>query len=71
MCTPDPELPGAPGGLRVVLPGPRGHDGYIFNIKDRLKEAGFRFHPERRLWWDVPPDDAAQPGDGWPTPFWY
>ena len=71
VYTPDPELPGVPDGLRVVLPGPNGHDRYILNIKDRLKEAGYRFNPKLKLWWDVPPDDAAQPGDGWPTPFWY
>ena len=71
VCTPDEELPGVPDGLRVVLPGRKGNVKYIINIKDRLKEAGFHFNPELKIWWDVPPDDAAQPGDGWPTPVWY
>ena len=71
VYTPDAELPDVPAGLRVVLPGPKGRNNYIFNIKDRLKEAGFSFNPKLKLWWDVPPDDAAQPGDGWPKPSWY
>ena len=71
VYTPDAELPDVPAGLRVVLPGPKGHNNYIFNIKERLKEAGFSFNPKLKLWWDVPPDDAAKPGDGWPKPVWY
>ncbi len=71
VYTPDAEQPEVPAGLRVVLPGAKGHDNYIFNIKDRLKESGFSFNPNLKIWWDVPPDDAAQPGDGWPAPVWY
>ena len=71
VYTPDAELPEVPGGLRVVLPGPKGHNNYIFHIKGRLEEAGFSFNPKLKLWWDVPPDDAAQPGEGWSKPIWY
>ena len=70
VYTPDDELPDAPAGLRVVLPGPEGNSNYVFKIRDRLKTAGFRFNTAKKLWYDVPPDDAARPGDFWPTLIW-
>ena len=41
----------APVGLHVVLPGIKGHKAYIFNIKDRLKTAGYQWNPDKKLWW--------------------
>ena len=66
VCTPDAELPDVPAGLRVVLPGPNGHDNYIFRIKDRLKEAGFCFNPTLKIWWDVPQMRQLNPVVGSP-----
>jgi hypothetical protein len=45
----------APAGLHVVLPGLKGHHAYIFNIKERLKEKGFQWNPDKRLWWREAP----------------
>ena len=44
------EWPDAPSGCLVVRPGERGHDNYIYNIKGRLKDLGFRWDKERKLW---------------------
>jgi hypothetical protein len=60
VLTPDPAVkaagwPDAPAGLHVVLPGLKGHRAYIFNIKERLKEKGFQWNPDKRLWWRFAP----------------
>ena len=48
--------PDAPPGLHVVLPGIKGHKAYIFQIKDRLKTAGYQWNPDKKLWWAHAPD---------------
>ena len=61
--TPVSEWPDAPPGLLVVLPGAKGHANYVYNIKDRLKEIGFQWNEEVKLWYD---DDArVAPPQGW------
>ena len=61
--TPVPEWPGAPLGLLVVLPGAKGHANYIFNIRDRLKEIGYQWNDEVKLWYDN--DAEGAPPQGW------
>ena len=34
----------------IAVPGRRGHAQYIFNIRDRLKDAGFDWLPDVKLW---------------------
>ena len=41
----------APEGLLVVLPGPKGHPAYIYQIKDRLKLSLFEWNANVKLWW--------------------
>jgi len=61
VLTPDKAVaaagwPDAPVGLHVVLPGIKGHKSYIFQIKDRLKTAGYEWNPDMKLWWAHAPD---------------
>ena len=42
-------------GIHVVLPGAKGHRAYIYQIKERLKEAGFQWNPDVKLWWREAP----------------
>ena len=61
VLTPDKAVaaagwPDAPEGLHVVLPGIKGHKSYIFQIKDRLKTAGYQWNPDKKLWWMHAPD---------------
>ena len=61
VLTPDKAVaaagwPDAPEGLHVVLPGIKGHKSYIFQIKDRLKTAGYQWNPDKKLWWAHAPD---------------
>ena len=61
VLTPDKAVaaagwPDAPVGLHVVLPGIKGHKSYIFQIKDRLKTAGYQWNPDKKLWWAHAPD---------------
>ena len=61
VLTPHPSVsgkwPGAPPGIQVVVPGELGHSAYIFQIKDRLKNSGFQWSPEPKLWWRDGGDD--------------
>ena len=61
VLTPDKAVaaagwPNAPVGLHVVLPGINGHKAYIFQIRDRLKTAGYEWNPDKKLWWVHAPD---------------
>jgi hypothetical protein len=49
-ASPCAACPGLPHGFIVAVPGPKGHRRYIYNIKNRLKAAGFRFDGEARVW---------------------
>ena len=65
VLTPDAAVeaagwPDAPAGLVVVLPGVKGHKSYIYNIKDRLKEAQFLWNPEKKLWYRVAPEGCKE-----------
>ena len=55
VLTPHPSVsgkwPGAPPGIQVVVPGELGHSAYIFQIKDRLKNSGFTWCPDPKMWW--------------------
>jgi hypothetical protein len=41
---------GAPK-CELVLPGLYGKWGFIFKVKDDLKSRGFRFNPDKKLWY--------------------
>ena len=49
--TPCTELPSMGDGFIVAVPGPKGHRTYIFNIRERLKTAGFRFDGDAKVWY--------------------
>jgi hypothetical protein len=41
---------GAPK-CELVLPGLYGDWGFIFKVKEDLKSRGFRFNPDKKLWY--------------------
>ena len=45
------EWPGLAAGYVVALPGSKGHRAYLYNIRDRLKKAGFVFNDSVKLWY--------------------
>ena len=45
------EWPGLEAGYVVALPGAKGHRAYLYNIRDRLKKAGFVFSDSVKLWY--------------------
>lgn len=57
------EWPNPPPGVHVVLPGTKGHNAYIFQIRDRLKAIGFQWNTENKLWYRDGLKDA--PPEGW------
>lgn len=45
------EWPGLAAGYVVAVPGAKGHRAYLYNIRDRLKKAGFIFNDSVKLWY--------------------
>ena len=45
------EWPGLEAGYVIALPGSKGHRAYLYNIRDRLKKAGFIFNDSVKLWY--------------------
>ena len=45
---------GAPKGCEVVAPGMDGSWGVIFKVKEDLKSHGFRFNPDKKVWYRTP-----------------
>ena len=45
------EWPGLEAGYVIALPGSKGHRAYLYNIRDRLKKAGFVFSDSKKLWY--------------------
>ena len=51
MEVPCSAYPNGTQGDIVAVSGPKGHRRYIYNIRERLKIAEFRWEPVNRVWY--------------------
>lgn len=45
------EFPTAHDLYIIAAPGKKGHSNYLYNIRDRLKEAGFQWLADHKVWY--------------------